>query len=273
MALNTSPPHSDQTRTIWILDDDAELCSLLCERFRGCGWAGQPFYEPSAMLSEIRNQQPDLLLIDQMLPEKKGSDVIQSIREDGYQLPILMLSALGAPKERVTGLESGADDYLAKPFLFRELQLRIEKLMQQRSSSTTQPTPSLAGADHISPILPDGSWRMGVSILDAKNLSLAGPLGSVPLSRGDVALLGLLCRFPQQILSRSQLASASGSLIDLSHSRSIDVRMSRLRRAFKCASGEEMAIESVRGQGYRLTLEVQEVPAEAPHTPTQTETS
>lgn len=255
--------------TIWILDDDAELCTLLCERFRGCGWTGQPFHEPSSMLSEIRNQQPDLLLIDQMLPEKKGSDVIQSIREDGYQLPILMLSALGAPRERVTGLESGADDYLAKPFLFRELQLRIEKLMQQRSPGPEPPSASLTPSAQISTVLPEGSWQVGTSILDAKTLSLTGPLGTVSLSRGDLALLGLLCRFPQQILSRSQLASASGSLIDLNQSRSIDVRISRLRRAFKCACGEDAAIESVRGQGYRLTLAVQEMPAQTTHQPGQ----
>lgn len=246
-----------QGQIIWILDDDADLCSLLCERFRGCGWTSRPFYEPSAVLSEIRDCQPDLLLIDQLLPGKRGSDVIQAIRAEGYQLPILMLSALGAPNQRVTGLESGADDYLAKPFLFRELQLRIQKLMQSRQYAYSHTLGSDTTTATGNPLLPVGSWRIGNALLDSSTLSLEGRLSNVSLSRGDVALLGLLCRFPQQIISRAELATASGSLIDLNNSRSIDVRISRLRRAFKTASGEERAIESVRRQGYRLCLEVQ----------------
>ncbi|MFN9911333.1 MAG: response regulator, partial [Pirellulaceae bacterium] len=73
---------------------------------------------------------PDLLLLDQMLPLKSGLDVLGGLRRQGHRFPILMLSALNAATDRIAGLELGADDYLGKPFVFRELQLRIERLLR-----------------------------------------------------------------------------------------------------------------------------------------------
>ena len=257
-AWPAEQPDSD-AKCIWILDDDHELCELLRARFQHCGWTSRSFNEPFAMLDSLREEMPDLLIIDQLLPSKTGSEVIEEIRAQGHRLPILILSALGAPKQRVSGLESGADDYLAKPFLFRELHLRAEKLLQRGSrDNPAQRHESRQDNDQggIAYFL-GRQWKIGKAILDANKNYLHGHLGIATLSRGDMALLALLCRYQQRIVSRNELARASGSLVDANNSRSIDVRMSRLRRAFKSSSGESNVIESVRGEGYRLRLEAQ----------------
>jgi len=228
---------------IWLLDDDVDLCALICARLQQCGWINRAFHTPVDLLAGLQSSEPDLLIIDQLLPNRKGSHVVEELKARGYSFPILMLSALGAPAERITGLESGADDYLSKPFAFRELQLRIERLLQRN------PRP----LQRIS----NSSYVIGSAILDGDALRLASDHTSVELSRGDVALLQVFCRQPDVTLTRQQLAAGCGSLIDANQSRSIDVRISRLRRAFQTVSNEDGAIEAMRGEGYRLTLPVQ----------------
>jgi DNA-binding response OmpR family regulator len=157
-----------------------------------------------------------------------------------------MLSALGAPRDRIAGLEAGANDYLGKPFLFRELQLRVQQLL--RAGKT--PLPS------------DHDWQLGELRLDPQKLWLGRSDGrGQELSRGEVALLQLLCNRAGEVVSRQELGQASGSLVDAQQSRSIDVRLSRLRRLLLELQPEEQMIETVRGQGYRLTAPVRRLPA------------
>jgi DNA-binding response OmpR family regulator len=154
-----------------------------------------------------------------------------------------MLSALGAPRDRIAGLEAGANDYLGKPFLFRELQLRVEQLLR---SAAQAPAP-----------LPDQAWQLGELRLDPERLWLGHADGiGQELSRGDVALLQLLCNRAGEVVSRQELGQASGSLVDAQQSRSIDVRLSRLRRLLLELHPGDQMIETVRGQGYRLTAVV-----------------
>ena len=116
---------------IWLLDDDKALCRLLEPILNSRGWRPRSFHRPDDLLNALDGGAPDLLVLDQMLPDKSGTHVLANLRQAGWRFPLLMLSALGAPADRICGLEVGADDYLAKPFLPRELQLRIEKLLLQ----------------------------------------------------------------------------------------------------------------------------------------------
>ena len=100
--------------TIWILDDDAELGALLLSQFAQRGWSARHLSHPRELELALDQSQPYLLVLDELLPH----------------LPVLMLSALGAPRDRVAGLEAGTNDYLGNPFLFRELQLRVEQLLK-----------------------------------------------------------------------------------------------------------------------------------------------
>lgn len=233
--------------SIWILDDDADLGSLLLEQFGQRGWQARHLQHPRELEQALATTVPDLLVLDELLPGQRGTDVLSRLRQAHPQLPVLMLSALGAPRDRIAGLEAGANDYLGKPFLFRELQLRVEQLLRN-----TAP----AGAA-VAVALPDQAWQLGDLRLDPERLWVgrADGLGQ-DLSRGDVALLQLLCSRAGEVVSRQELGQASGSLVDAQQSRSIDVRLSRLRRLLLELQPGEQMIETVRGQGYRLTAPV-----------------
>ena len=233
--------------SIWILDDDADLGSLLLEQFGQRGWQARHLQHPRELEQALATTVPDLLVLDELLPGQRGTDVLSRLRQAHPQLPVLMLSALGAPRDRIAGLEAGANDYLGKPFLFRELQLRVEQLLRN-----TAP----AGAAVAVP-LPDQAWQLGELRLDPERLWLGRTDGvGQDLSRGDVALLQLLCSRAGEVVSRQELGQASGSLVDAQQSRSIDVRLSRLRRLLLELEPGEQMIETVRGQGYRLTAPV-----------------
>jgi DNA-binding response OmpR family regulator len=232
--------------SIWILDDDADLGSLLLEQFSQRGWQARHLQHPRELEQALADTVPDLLVLDELLPGQRGTDVLSRLRQAYPQLPVLMLSALGAPRDRIAGLEAGANDYLGKPFLFRELQLRVQQLL--RAGKT--PLPS------------DHDWQLGELRLDPQKLWLGRSDGrGQELSRGEVALLQLLCNRAGEVVSRQELGQASGSLVDAQQSRSIDVRLSRLRRLLLELQPEEQMIETVRGQGYRLTAPVRRLPA------------
>lgn len=230
--------------SIWILDDDADLGSLLLEQFGQRGWQARHLQHPRELEQALAETVPDLLVLDELLPGQRGTDVLSRLRQAHPQLPVLMLSALGAPRDRIAGLEAGANDYLGKPFLFRELQLRVEQLLRTTAAATAVP-------------LPDQAWQLGELRLDPERLWLGRSNGvGHDLSRGDLALLQLLCSRAGEVVSRQELGQASGSLVDAQQSRSIDVRLSRLRRLLLELHPGEQMIETVRGQGYRLTAPV-----------------
>jgi len=229
---------------IWILDDDAELGALLLERFGRQGWRVRHLDHPRQLDAALAAELPDLLVLDELLPSKRGSDVLMQLRQRHPQLPVLMLSALGGAQHRVAGLEAGANDYLGKPFLFRELQLRVEKLLKPQAPARSAQ-----------------AWRVAELRLEPQQLWLASPDGSgVELSRGDVALLQLLCTRAGAVVTRQELGQASGSLVNVQLSRSIDMRLSRLRRLLEDLQPGVAMIETVRGQGYRLVAPVEQLP-------------
>ncbi|MFN9643944.1 MAG: response regulator [Cyanobacteriota bacterium] len=236
---------------IWILDDDEAMCSLLKRQAQKLNWTLAAIHHPRDLSRALERDQPDLLLLDQLLPDKHGLDVLASLRRDGQAFPILILSALGAPSDRVSGLEAGADDYLSKPFDFRELQLRVERLLRHPYAEPPSPR---------TPSLPSGSFQLASLRFEADNQpALITPAGDTHrLSRGESALLHAFCRAQGSVLSRAQLLQATGSLVNPGQTRTIDVRISRLRRTLRDLAGREL-IQPERGLGYRLVAEVREL--------------
>ena len=225
-----------------------ELGSLLLEQFSQRGWQARHLSHPRELEQALNDTQPDLLVLDELLPEQRGTDVLMRLRRGHPHLPVLMLSALGAPRDRVAGLEAGANDYLGKPFIFRELQLRVEQLLRPAQASVSAPQ----------------SWQLGELQLDPQLQWLGNAVGGQELSRGDIALLQLLCSRAGEVVSRQDLVQASGSLVDVEQSRSIDVRLSRLRRLLEELQPNCTMIETVRGRGYRLVVPVQPLSQSAP---------
>lgn len=237
----------DSSPTIWILDDDESMCCLLVRQAQKIGWQIHPYHHPHQLSEALEASQPDLLVLDQLLPDRHGLDVMSYLMLTGKHFPVIILSALAAASDRIAGLEAGADDYVAKPFHFRELQLRIERLLRLPSDSpASRSSLPRVSRFHIGPLR---------FVADPEPRLLASQGQSHRLSRGDGALLLAFCRHPGLVLSRAQLLQSCGSLVSPGPTRTIDVRLSRLRRQLRELSGAEL-IEPVRGQGYRLVVEV-----------------
>ena len=228
---------------IWWLEDDRQLCRLVEARLRACGWRLTLFHKGQALLDALQRDHPDLLILDRHLPGMNGMALLQTLRHQGHRFPVLMLSAMGSPDERIEGLALGANAYLAKPFRSRELIWRIERLLQGTPPSRIHRSPD------------EGAVQLGPLALEPGQCCLRDASGQeFPLSQGDIALLLALLELPGTVRSREQLAQASGSLVDVHRSRSLDVRLSRLRRLLQDLSAGDVSIEAVRGLGYRLTV-------------------
>lgn len=228
---------------IWWLEDDRHLCRLVEARLQACGWRLTLFHKGQDLLDTLHQDQPDLLILDRLLPGINGMALLHSLRQNRHAFPVLMLSAMGSPDERIEGLALGANDYLAKPFRSRELIWRIERLLQGG------PPPLIHGSSR------EGGVPLGPLVLDRRQRCLRDATGmECPLSHGDIALLLVLLEHPGTVRSREQLARASGSMVDVTQSRSLDVRLSRLRRQLQRLSAGGVSIEAVRGIGYRLKV-------------------
>jgi two-component system phosphate regulon response regulator OmpR len=221
---------------ILVVEDDARLRDRLARYLTGEGFRVTAAPDAAEARARMRGISPDLLVLDVMMPGESGLDLTRSLREEqGNDLPVLMLTARGAPEDRIAGFEAGADDYLPKPFEPRELVLRIKALLRR--------VPATAAA-------PAGPVRIGAATFDVERGELIGPDGPIRLTGGEAALLAALAARPGEILSREDIAAALGT--DEAGERAIDVQVTRLRRKIETDPREPRFLHTVRGRGYVL---------------------
>lgn len=222
---------------ILIADDDRALCRLLADYLQREGFVVDVAHDGEAALARLRNpaERPDLLILDVMMPGRDGLETLRELRTQ-HRLPVIMLSARGEPVDKVIGLELGADDYLAKPCLPRELLARVRAQLRRNAplaSGTVQ-----AGNLQLFP----GERRAQVG---AQELSLTGA--------EFLLLLGLAQRAGELVDKTVLTRLALGRELER-FDRSIDVHVSRLRHKLADASPAAPRIESVRGSGYVLVV-------------------
>ena len=231
---------------IWLLDPDQALALQLQRLIEACGWQCLPMHNSTDLEAFLANASPDALVLEQLLPQSSGCQLLERLRGVGHRFPVVMLSSQAAALDRIRGLEAGADDYLAKPCAERELMLRLERLLLNASQGAVALEQN---SDH---------YRIADLQFDPADVSLSCGPQTISLSRGDAALLVQFCQSPGLILSREQLARGSGSIVDVSNSRSLDMRISKLRRLLTALSpGLGDQLQAVRGRGYRLVAPVQ----------------
>ncbi|GAB3789989.1 response regulator [Dyella agri] len=221
---------------ILIADDDRELCSLLAEYLQREGFAVDLAHDGEAALARLNSaaQRPDLLILDVMMPGRDGLETLRELRRK-YRLPVIMLSARGEPVDRVVGLELGADDYLAKPCLPRELLARIRAQLRRNTPGTATGELQLG----VLRLLP-GERRATV---EEQELSLTG---------AEFQLLLALAQRAGELVDKAALTRlALGRELER-YDRSIDVHVSRLRHKLAEASAHSPRIDAVRGAGYVL---------------------
>ena len=220
---------------ILIADDDRELCRLLADYLQREGFVVDIAHDGASALAQLRNpaQRPDLLILDVMMPGRDGLDTLRELRMQ-HRLPVIMLSARGEPVDRVIGLELGADDYLSKPCLPRELLARVRAQLRRQS-------PLQSGTVQVGNLLLLPAERRAQ--VDDKELSLTGA--------EFLLLLGLAQRAGELVDKAVLTRQALGRELE-KFDRSIDVHVSRLRHKLAEASPDAPRIESVRGSGYVL---------------------
>lgn len=226
---------------VLIADDDVGLCDLLGSYLRTSSLEVETVHTAHGALARLAIPPlPDILVLDVMLPDMDGLSALKRIRGQ-HDLPVLMLSARGEPVDRVVGLELGADDYLAKPCLPRELLARINALLRRRNEKPS-------GGDELTA----GSLRLK----PAERRAWVGGL-ELELTGAEFEILHVLTRESGRLVSRQELTERGLRRPLENFDRSVDVHVSRLRHKL-AAAPDAPHIEGVRGAGYILSTAVHE---------------
>jgi len=230
--------------TILIIDDDPRIRELLTQYLNEQGFKAQALSDGIEMDHWLKEHQPELIILDLMLPGEDGLSLARRIRSN-FEFPIIMLTARGEELDRIIGLEVGADDYMAKPFNPRELLARIRAVLRRSHPVSTTPTID-SGINETQFLFGDFTLNP-----DERILRLNGK--EISLTHGEMSLLLILVDHPNRILSRDQLMDMLSNSDRDPFDRSIDVRITRLRQKIEPTPSKPRFIRTVWGQGYRFT--------------------
>ena len=219
---------------ILIVEDDEELAAYIRASLESAGHAAVHAADGHDALTKVQRSDFDLLILDRMLPKLDGIEVVAALRRDGVDVPVLMLTARGSIEDRVTGLRSGADDYLTKPFAFAELLARVEALGRRPRSP-----------DRAS-VAVTGTIR-----LDRLNRTVTRGGRDIPLHPREFQLLETLMRNVGRPVARATLLKTIWRFDFDPGTKIVESHLSRLRAKLD-AGFETSAIETVRGEGYRI---------------------
>src|SRR5699024_1819397 len=221
---------------ILLVDDDQELCDLLVNWLNQEGFTLHACFDTqSAWQYLVSQQQPDAVILDVMLPDGNGLQLLRKLRTEYPQLPVLMLSARGEPTDRIIGLELGADDYLAKPCDPRELTARLRAVLRRSVSLPSVPSNIVFGDLQYSPA------RGVVNINDQADIVLT-------VSEGRI--LEALLTTPGEPIDKQQLAQLALDRKLTLYDRSLDMHISNLRRKLGAHADSRPRIIAMRGRGY-----------------------
>jgi two-component system phosphate regulon response regulator OmpR len=235
MAIEDRPP-SDDAPHLLVIDDDKRIRTLLARYLGDHGFRVSEAANAAEARRRLAGLAFDLLIVDVMMPGEDGLALVKSLRQS-MSVPILMLTARAESAARIAGLESGADDYLPKPFEPRELLLRINGILR-RTAPPTQPL--------IEQIV------FGPFTFNCERLELKRGGDPVRLTERERQIMAIFAATPGETVPRDKLVVGGGP----SGERTVDVQINRLRRKIEADPGNPLYLQTVRGIGYRLTIAV-----------------
>jgi two-component system, OmpR family, phosphate regulon response regulator OmpR len=225
-ALADDAPH------LLVVDDDRRIRDLLSRFLLGEGYRVTTAETAAEARAKLEGLRFDLLILDVMMPGETGIELTRSLRASS-SVPILMLTARGEAESRIAGLESGADDYVGKPFEPRELSLRVANILKRARPAVAPAIESVCFGDFLFH-LARGELKRGEEVIH--------------LTDRERDMLRLLAATPGETIPRLDLAGNGGSIGE----RAVDVQINRLRRKIERDPANPMLIQTVRGIGYRL---------------------
>ena len=247
-AMQIVPPAHDASSTerprVLVVDDDPDIVQLLLRYLGGHGFQIAIAADGAQLRAAMTAASPDLVLLDLGLPDEDGLSLLRHLQTQ-WRVPVIVISGRGESVERVVGLELGADDYVTKPFDFRELLARIRSVLRRAKAQAVD----VSAAAHR--LAFDGLT------LDLSSRHLADRNGTeVPLTTSEFDLLQALLARPLQVLTRDQLMNSLHGRDAGPFDRAIDVQIGRLRRKIEADPARPRLIKSVRGSGYLFAVDV-----------------
>jgi DNA-binding response OmpR family regulator len=225
----------EATRVL-VVDDDPAIREMLADYLGDHGYAVAQAASGEAMRAEMERARPAVVLLDIGLPGEDGLTLARFLREH-YEVGIIMVTGASDVVDRVAGLEVGADDYIAKPFDPRELRARLKSVLRRLEKKDSSK--------------PRSRVSIGSCFLDLKARALSDAKGrEIPITSMEFDLLKALVEHPNQVLSRDQLLSMTRNREWEPFDRSIDIRITRLRRKVEDNPARPRVIKTVRGAGY-----------------------
>lgn len=222
---------TDAAAEIMVVEDDPIVRRTVVDALSRSGHSVTAFGDGAEALQALRSRLPEALIVDRMLPGASGDEICRYVRSVS-ELPIIMLTALGAVEHRIAGLEHGADDYVAKPFSLRELQLRLNSLLRRSSPSAAA---FVAGSFHLDPL----------------RRSVRRDGAQIQLTSRELELLVHLARHPGEVLSRDELLRQVWGW-DVGDPSTVTVHVRRLREKIEPEPRFPRYLLTCWGQGYRF---------------------
>jgi two-component system phosphate regulon response regulator PhoB len=222
---------------ILVVEDEPAIQELIALNLEQAGQRAVMAASAEEGLRRIEEELPDLVLLDWMLPGQSGIELARRLRADARTrgLPIIMLTARGDEEDKLRGLETGADDYITKPFSMKELQARIKAVLRRRAPEITEDAVDFHGLR-----------------LDPATHRVTGGGETLPMGPTEFRLLHFLITHPERVYTRSQLLDQVWGDHVFIEERTVDVHIRRLRAALE-KSGHETFVQTIRGSGYRFS--------------------
>jgi two-component system response regulator RegX3 len=224
-------------RTVLMVEDEESITKPLSEALEREGFATETADTAQAALETAERVNPDLVLLDVMLPDGSGFEVCRTLRERS-KVPIIMLTARGDETDRIVGLELGADDYIVKPFSAREVAARIRAVLRRADTPTAEP--------------PAERFEIGELTLDPGKRSASLNGTELDLTRREFELLQLLLSEAGTVITRERLIDEVWDTNWFGSTKTLDVHVSSLRRKLGDDSADPRYIHTVRGVGFRF---------------------
>lgn len=232
---------------IIVVDDEVHLAEMVAEYLTGQGFSTRTASGGKALDALLLEKRADLILLDVNMPEEDGFSIARRLRARG-RVPVIMVTAADDVVDKIVGLEVGADDYVTKPFDLRELKARVRAVLRRAAAEALPQPASVAAAG---PAYPAELVAFGRMLVDREGRKLIRPDGGEePVTSMEFDLIEVFLQNPYRVLSRDRLLDLAHRKNDDPFDRSIDIRVTRLRKKIEDDPSKPQTIKTVRGAGY-----------------------